>query len=213
VHLLRTADGSLTACNEKYHECYHSLDGAASQARELYLKASGVAADARPRVLELGFGLGVNFFVTMRHVCARGGRLRYLALEREPAPVEALEAVLAGFEGPARDGLLAGWGGNVSLRGECFELELLRADASDWQPPPEWATAIYYDPFSPGVNPDAWSPGIISAFYRATAPGGVLVTYSVAARVRRALAGSGFSVEKIPAAGRKKHWTRARKPR
>ena len=209
---VETADGSLTALSDRYKDHYHSLDGAVSQARELYLRASGAAEHPAPRVLELGFGLGVNFFVTLDNVCQRDAFLEYLALEREPADPEVLAAALNRFSGPVLDRLLAIWGSSLEIRGDCFRLRVLITDALNWQPLQNWASSVYYDPFNPKTNSDAWRPEIISRFYQATAPGGVLVTYSVASAVRKALARAGYKVSKIGARGKKRHWTRAVKP-
>jgi len=209
MRLVETADGSLTALSDRYKDHYHSLDGAVSQARELYLRASGTAEHPAPRVLELGFGLGVNFFTTLNDACQRGAFLEYMALEREPADPDVLAAALDRFAGPVLDRLLASWGGSLEIRGDCFRLRVLITDAINWQPLQNWASAVYYDPFNPKTNPDAWRPEIISRFYQATAPGGVLVTYSVASAVRKALAQAGYKVSKIEARGKKRHWTRA----
>ncbi len=212
MRLVETADGSLTAYDPRYQDHYHSLAGAAMQARELYLYGSGVVADGKPRVIELGFGLGVNFFTTLTDVCSRDGFLEYLAIEKQPVAAELLEAALVEYRGTVLEQVLSAWGGSFTIGGDCFELRLLVTDAADWRPLTDWASAVYYDPFNPKTNPDAWEPRVIRRFFRATAPGGVLVTYSVASRVRKALVEVGYRVGKIAARGEKRNWTRAVKP-
>jgi tRNA U34 5-methylaminomethyl-2-thiouridine-forming methyltransferase MnmC len=59
------------------------------------------------------------------------------------------------------------------------------------------AHAIYLDPFSPEVNPEPWSPAVLTALAGRLAPGGTLVSYSVRGDVRRALAAAGLHVRKV----------------
>ena len=73
--------------------------------------------------------------------------------------------------------------------------------------------AIYLDPFSPDVDPEAWRPEILSALVATLAPGGALATYSVQGAVRRALAATGLDVAKRPGPpGGKREVLLARKP-
>jgi len=213
VELVETADGTLTVYSAAFQDHYHSLSGAAWQARELYLRHGGAGSSPSPKVLELGFGLGVNFFVTLKNALERGVYLRYYALEKDPVPTELLRAVLAPYEGPVLDGLLERWGRSLQMEGEGFCLRVEVAAAEDWQPLEDWAESVYYDLFKPETNSSAWSEEVMRKFFRATAPGGLLVTYSAAGKVRQALERVGYQVSRIPAAGPKRHWTRAQKPR
>ncbi|WP_456409221.1 tRNA (5-methylaminomethyl-2-thiouridine)(34)-methyltransferase MnmD [Oceanithermus sp.] len=209
--LFRTGDGSLSMRHPRHGEGYHPREGARTQAERLYLEASGVTALARPRVLEVGFGLGLNFAVTLARVRERGGWLDYRAVEAEPTPWEVVAEVMGEIL-PELPGLLEPhWGRSAVVVGEGFKLELVLGRAERWVPPAGRADAVYFDPFSPRVNPEVWTPGVFAHMYLALKPGGVLVTYSVAGRVRRGLEQAGFEVERIPAWGRKRHWLRARK--
>lgn len=58
--------------------------------------------------------------------------------------------------------------------------------------------AVYHDAFSPAVSPELWSPSFLARLAAALAPGGRLVTFSVAGAVRRALAATGLEVRKVP---------------
>jgi hypothetical protein len=75
------------------------------------------------------------------------------------------------------------------------------------------ADAVYLDPFSPAVNPDAWTPDVLAALARRLRPGGVLASYTVAGHVRRALAAAGLEVAKVPGpVGGKREVLRAHRP-
>ncbi|WP_457632004.1 tRNA (5-methylaminomethyl-2-thiouridine)(34)-methyltransferase MnmD [Oceanithermus desulfurans] len=207
-----TGDGSLSLRHPVHGEGYHPAAGAAAQAERLYLRASGVHADPRPRVFELGFGLGVNFAVTLRHARRRGAFLDYRAVESEPVPLEVLEAVLRPLDGALFERLAPRWGGSFELVGASFRLRLEVARVQDAVLGAGPVGAVYFDPFSPRANPDVWTPAVYRRMFGLLEPGGVLVTYSVAGRVRRGLAAAGFAVERIPGWGGKRHWLRARRP-
>ena len=106
------------------------------------------------------------------------------ALEQQPELVQALgEAQLAaGRPGDARE-TLPTWEG--------------RADA--------W----FLDGFSPAKNPELWGADLMTEVARHTAPRGTVATYTAAGFVRRGLQAAGFTVERVPGFGRKRHMTRA----
>ncbi|EYB68523.1 hypothetical protein DEIPH_ctg021orf0034 [Deinococcus phoenicis] len=217
--LLLTPDGSRTALNTRYGEAYGSRHGAAAQARHVFVEGTETDRHPAPRVLEVGFGLGVNFRATLAETGSRGAPLEYVAYEFDPAPTGVLRAVGEGGEGsghPAWAALLEGWGQAspsaglplvVQVPGVTLTVhfvDVLRAAL-----PREWATALYLDGFSPARNPEVWTPALAARLAAALAPGGLLATYSAAGHVRRTLAGAGLKVEKRPGPPGKRECLRA----
>lgn len=217
-----TPDGSRTAHSERFGEAYGSRHGAATQARHVFVEGSGTHAHPAPRVLEIGFGLGVNFRATLADAARRGAALDYLAYEFDPAPAEVLRAVSEGGEGaghPLWPALLRVWpaageaaSGRRQVRHGDVTLTVEFADVLGAALPAGWATALYLDGFSPARNPGVWTEGFIARLAGALAPGGVLTTYSAAGRVRRALQAAGLEVERRPGAPGKRECLRARRP-
>jgi len=212
--LILTPDGSRTAWSARFGEAYGSRHGAAAQARHVFVEGSGTHLSAAPRVLEVGFGLGVNFRATLADVARRQVPLAYLAYEFDPAPAEILHAVAEGGEGsehPAWAALLAGWGQAepLTVQGEHVSLTVHFEDVRAACLPTGWATALYLDGFSPAHNPDVWKPELAARLAGALAPGGILATYSAAGHVRRALASAGLRVEKRPGPPGKREHLRA----
>jgi tRNA U34 5-methylaminomethyl-2-thiouridine-forming methyltransferase MnmC len=68
---------------------------------------------------------------------------------------------------------------------------------------------IYFDAFSPEVQPELWTPAIFLKLYNMMKPGGFLLTYCVKGDVVRAMRAAGFSVEKHPGPPGKRHVVRA----
>lgn len=212
--IILTPDGSRTALSARHGEAYGSRHGAAAQARHVFLEGTGTDGHPTPRALEVGFGLGVNFRATLADCTRRGAPLEYLAYEFDPAPVEVLRAVAEGGEGaehPAWAALLAGWGETYPLRVDMGQVRLTVhfENVLTVALPRGWATALYLDGFSPTHNPEVWTPAFVERLAGALAPGGTLATYSAAGHVRRALIGSGLTVEKRPGPPGKRECLRA----
>ena len=206
-----TADGSLTLYSERYAQPFASVRGALSEAREVFLAGSGIeerlAAGEHLRVLEVGFGTGLNFFVTAQ-ACAGHphARLDYTALEHTLLDAETVSQLgydtLVGSELVAAyldwrtelgDSLLPG--SHVFERGS-VRLELLLGDAAA-QPLPA-AEVIYHDAFSPAVNPELWTEAFLGRLAAALTEGGVVVSYCVQGAVRRRLGALGLEIHKRP---------------
>ncbi|WP_291428148.1 tRNA (5-methylaminomethyl-2-thiouridine)(34)-methyltransferase MnmD, partial [Deinococcus sp.] len=215
--IVLTPDGSRTAHNARFGEAYGSRHGAASQARHVFVEGTGTHLHPAPRVLEVGFGLGVNFRATVADAAARGVALAYHAFEFDPAPRALLREVASGAQGaahPVWEALLSVW----PEAGRCPEAGLSPqdlpqelqvqaggvsvtvtfADVLSSPLPGAWASALYLDGFSPSRNPEVWTPEFVARLAHALAPGGVLGTYSAAGHVRRALEAAGLRVERRP---------------
>ncbi|WP_243093857.1 tRNA (5-methylaminomethyl-2-thiouridine)(34)-methyltransferase MnmD [Thermus thalpophilus] len=204
---LLTQDGTPTFYHPGYGEAYHPRQGALLQARRLYLEKTLTHLHPAPRVLEVGFGLGVNFRVALESALARGVRLRYLAVEKAPLPKELLAEIPLPLPRAERvyAEILKAWPEEV-FRGPWGELRLVIGDVREVALPPGYATAVYLDPFSPKANPEAWSVGVLWKIRLALRRGGRLATYSAQGAFRRALAQVGFRVHRVPGVG-KREWT------
>lgn len=214
--IITTPDGSRTAHNERFGEAYGSRHGAAAQAHHVFLNGTETNTHPAPRILEIGFGVGVNYRATLRDTAERGVPLEYVAYEFDPAPAEVLKEVAEGGEGadhPAWLELVQKWPASSTdhlplTAASCIIhfADVLTADLGE-----EWATAIYLDGFSPTRNPEVWTPEFVGRLAKTLAPGGVLATYSAAGHVRRALEAAGLRVERRPGAPGKRECLRAMK--
>lgn len=68
----------------------------------------------------------------------------------------------------------------------------------------------FADGFNPKSNPALWQSELFGLIARCSGPGTTLTSYSVAGTVRRALQEHGFSVDKAPGFGSKRHMLSAR---
>ena len=208
----QTQDGSYTLYSARYRQTYHSTHGAVTESRHVFLEGAGVrerlAAGLPARVLEIGFGTGLNFLLTADVALAHEAPLEYVAAEHDLLPAGILSGLeygrwlhhptlfeklvewRTGLPERPRPGLLA-----CSIR-DTLSLELLVGDACTIELEAGRFDAVYLDAFSPDTNPELWTAPFLQRIARALRPGARLATYSARGLVRRNLATAGFSVEK-----------------
>lgn len=206
------ADG--TPANPRFGDRYRASAGhGLDQAHGVFLRGCGLPAawadQAQWRILETGFGLGLNFLVTWaawRADAKRPQRLHFISCEAWPvsaqdllraAPPDAeLQALAARLAQQAR-GLVPGVH-RLAFEGGRVLLTLLIGDAQAMlraQRPQ--ADSVFLDGFAPRVNPDLWSLHTLKAVARCCRRGTRLATWSAARSVRDALTQCGFALQKV----------------
>lgn len=216
--VIDTADGSHTVRLHEGEESFHSINGAWTESMHVFIEQGfrRVSTSIDPvSVLEVGFGTGLNAFITWLEVRESTRKVHYVGLEPHPVgkPVWAILNYpdFAGDEksyGLFRDMHLAPWGTPVFLDEgfilnkleELVESVVLRQGSFD---------LVYFDAFSFDTAPDIWSEEIFRKMFDALKNGGILVTYAAKGEVRRRLSRAGFEVEKIPGPPGKREMLRA----
>jgi tRNA 5-methylaminomethyl-2-thiouridine biosynthesis bifunctional protein len=208
------ADGTLYS--PRHDDIYHSAAGAFAQAEHVFLKGNALPGRWHGRrifsILEIGFGLGVNFLTTWaqwRADPARCERLHFVSTEKHPfSPTDlrtAHEAIVAdaSIATLARE-LADAWPmlvpGMHRLEFEAgrVTLTLVFGDAVETLPSLSMrADAIYLDGFAPAKNPELWSTQIFRSLTRVAADDATVATYSSAGDVKRGLAQAGFECAKV----------------
>lgn len=201
--------------SDRFGDPYFSLKGGLEETRHVFLSGNGLPGrlKAGVHIAELGFGTGLNLLALQIAWAATGrpGTLHYTSFEAFPMRADDMQAALAAFPEAraAAAPLLAQWAeGRTRLSLPGVEAEILLGDARTTLPAWEGsADAWFLDGFSPARNPEMWGDDILQAVARHTAPGGTFATYTAAGHVRRALAAAGFTVERRPGFGSKRHMT------
>lgn len=86
-HVITTADGSLSVYSERFGASYHSTHGALQETQHVYVQAGLAYVDeteAPLRILDVGFGTGLNFYCTAAFAKTRGLAIDYVGLEAYP---------------------------------------------------------------------------------------------------------------------------------
>ena len=219
MEFLKTADGSLTVRHDALGELYHSDRGAVGEAEHVYIRAGlewafeKRGASKEISVFEAGFGTGLNCWLTYLQACGKSA-VNYHAIELYP--IDLLDVAKFNYTSDLWFGELHNlpWDGRTYRISDYFSLTKYKADllSFDFVPLAGCFDVVYFDAFSPDVQPELWTEDVMVQMYAILKPGGVLVTYSSKGSVKQALRTVGFEVMRLPGALGKRHMVRAVKP-
>ncbi len=216
---IRFVDGA--PFSSLFEDVYKSRHGAFDEARQVFIEGCALSERWRSSfhhtILEVGFGLGVNFLATWQHWQSdpnRCARLFYLAIEKHPLQAVDLSLALGSVGASERHQteLIAQWPvlmaglHRLSFDDGRVNLYLCIGDAQGWlNNLNAIVDSVYLDGFSPSHNPMLWSPPFLSAVARLCRQGACLASYSSAPEVRQALQHSGFEITLKRGFGGKHH--------
>jgi len=214
--IVQTEDGSHTLFVPELNENYHSIHGARQEAEHIFIKeALQFASQLKTHlnVLEIGFGTGLNAYLTLLFAQKHDIHIRYFGIEKYP--IQEKEYSLLNYaenDGQFYSDFLqlhqAAWENEARIH-DSFLLKKEQADFRKMQLPVDFFDVVYFDAFGPDVQADLWSEEVFRIIYQSMKSGGVLTTYSVKGVVRRAMKSVGFKVEKIPGPPGKREMSRA----
>ncbi|MDR1680824.1 MAG: tRNA (5-methylaminomethyl-2-thiouridine)(34)-methyltransferase MnmD [Prevotellaceae bacterium] len=216
--LIITSDGSHTLYVPSLNEHYHSVRGAVQESRHVYI-GSGFRYICKNmlhdslKILEVGFGTGLNALLTLLEAEHAGVEVYYEALEKYPLPMEVVAELNYATASGLPDKRLfmrlhsTAWDQQVCLS-PYFTLHKRLADLLAYEPEMLF-DLIYFDAFAPDVQPDLWTEAVFRKLYECLCPGGTLVTYSSKGAVKIALRQAGFNLWRLSGAGGKRHMLRA----
>lgn len=231
-HIITTADGSKTIQIEDWDEQYHSIHGAIQEANHVYMKhgllfyletkgysrleTSLAEGTERLCILEIGFGTGLNSFLTLLEAEHYPVNIEYVGIEAFPISIEEMQALNYVEELKVSDRAMlfnqlhtSAWEEAVLLTPQ-FTLHKQQKFFKDITAKNQF-DLIYFDAFGARVQPELWTAEIFKIMYDALKPEGVLVTYAAKGSVRRAMLEVGFSIEKLPGPPGKREMLRATK--
>lgn len=199
-----------TPRNPRFDDIYRSCSGGLAQARHVFLQGCGLpqawASQPQWRVLETGFGLGLNFLATWhtwKQDPSRPRMLHFVSVEAWPVAASDLVAGAAPFPDlvPLARQLADQWFGllpgvhRLSFEQGHVLLTLHIRDVEDaLRREPFTADSVFLDGFDPRTNPQMWSLPVLKAVARHCRRGTSVATWSVAGQLRRDLAQCGFQV-------------------
>ncbi len=211
-----TGDGSQTFYLPDWEEHYHSVHGALTESLHVFIQHGFERVATRLnriRILEVGFGTGLNALLSLDAAERRGIHLVYHALE--PFPLSDEE--VAGLNHPA---MVSGEKHGSAFRrmhqlpSGTMETVTTFFEFTRWPHKLEDATfdrdcydLVYHDAFAPQFQPQLWDERAFGKLYRAMRAGGILVTYSARGSVKRALLACGFGLEHPPGPAGKREIT------
>lgn len=215
--LIRTEDGSSSLYVPQLKEHYHSIHGAIQESFHIFIR-EGLSFYNRKdiSVLEAGFGTGLNAYLALIYAEKENCPIRYTSLEKYPlTPSESRQLNYKDsipFEKPELFDYLhtVPWNEPIKIT-SLFTLHKREGDFREADLPSE-ADIVFFDAFSPDVQPYLWTEEVFCRFFEALKPGGILVTYCVKGTVKRALRKCGFLLRKLPGPPGKREILRATRP-
>lgn len=217
-----TADGSSSIRLTDYPECYHSINGAVTESMHIFINYGLIhMLKSQPgfiNIYEAGFGTGLNCLLSVAEFLKHNDlTIYYCATELYPLTSNEVEKL------------------NYRIGTEESESEILtRIHSAPWDVPVEivpqfWLhkklgdikdpylvkgfcksfNLVYYDAFSPNIQPELWSSDIFSSLKECMKPYSTLVTYCCRGDLKRTLKECGFMVERLKGPPGKRHVTRA----
>lgn len=213
--IIKTLDGSTTIHLKEWDECYHSKHGAIQEAKHVFIKNGLSLFEDKPvSILEIGFGTGLNAFITFLESTEKKQQIDYVGVEAYP--VDAKEVLAMNYV--------------TELDALEFENIFEKMHKCEWNKKNEISTdfsltkrkqffdeiddfetfdLIYFDAFGYRVQPELWSTEIFRKMYESLKPNGVLVTYAARGVVKRSMIEVGFTVEKLAGPPGKREMFRA----
>ena len=220
VEFVVTSDGSKTLYHPAIGEHYHSRHGAVQESEHVFLGMGfgHFVAQHHPkavRVLEIGFGTGLNFLLTADDCRTKGIALEYTGVEAYPLPLATLSQTGYGdyvsdslwrtfldrYVASLSEGQAIGDGCTLSIA-PCRVWEFITGKRFD---------VLYFDAFAAVHQPDMWTEETLRHVCAFLKPAGIFVTYAITGHLKRTLKSIGFTVEKVPGAPGKREMLRATK--
>lgn len=215
--ILKTGDGSTTIYLPDWEESYHSKHGAIQEAYHVFIKNGFSLFEGKPiAVLEIGFGTGLNAFITFLEAKKNNQIIDYVGVEAYPiSSDEALQMNYAYELNASSDQSIfnqmheSSWEEKQAISTQ-FTLTKRKQFFQDIDDVNAF-DLIYFDAFGFRVQPELWSNEIFQKMATALKSGGILVTYACRSSIKNAMKEAGLVVEKLPGAPGKREMLRARK--
>ncbi len=179
-----TKDGSTTIHLPELNESYHSKHGAIQEAYHVFIKSGfELFSQESISILEIGFGTGLNAFITFLEAQKNNKTIDYVGVEAYPVALE--EAMQMNYVSEL----------NSSDKNEIFN----EMHECTWEEKHKISQTfcltkrkqffediidencfdlIYFDAFGFTVQPNLWNEIIFAKMYKSLKFGGVLVTYA-----------------------------------
>jgi tRNA U34 5-methylaminomethyl-2-thiouridine-forming methyltransferase MnmC len=213
--IIQTADGSSSLYVPELNEHYHSTHGAIQESMHVFINTGfKQISQSNIKIFEMGYGTGLNFLLSYIH--AQNKKLEYHCIEAYPLEKELVEQLNYTSELNLKEEDLLAFQAfhrieSTVVLNDHFSVIKSNCILKDYMPPTLF-DLIYFDAFSPDIQPELWSVEVFQKMFGMLNPGGILTTYCAKGIVRRAMQSSGFVVERLPGPPGKREILRATKP-
>jgi len=216
IEIILTKDGSHTLKNSELNETYHSIHGAVQESAHVFIKNGlGYKKESGPQeisILEVGFGTGLNAWLTLQHCLSSSIKITYSALEPFPLQEKIWSALNYAPDSVSQELFntihKAEWDQIVSIM-PGFKLNKINKPIQQVILPASQFDIIYFDSFAPEKQPEMWSLPVLKNVSSSLKQGGIFVTYCAKGQVKRDLKSLGLLVDALPGPPGKREMIRA----
>lgn len=218
-HILKpieTEDGSLTLYSERFGATYHSVQGAKEESRHVFIN-NGLLffLDRYPQkalsILEIGFGTGLNAFLTFLEAERLKVNIHYHTVECYPVPMDIVSQLNFIEDHSPDEQAVFG-----KMHGQVWDVEQQLSEHLSFSKHLENIESfhlsqgfdlIYFDAFSPKEQPSLWTEDIFRNMYALLKEKGMLVTYCAQGQMKRNMKAAGFKVKALKGFAAKREMT------
>lgn len=222
IKIITTDDGSHSIFVPELNESYHSFHGAYRESIHVFM-LYGLETwymhnpETYPiRIFEVGFGTGLNAWLTL--VWAEQYKVPVLYHTIEPFPLEKeiysqlnyteVDTSIYHYASYFKRLHAAPWNEGTVIS-EYFNMKKDNTTLEDAVLYP--ADLVFYDAFAPNKQPELWTKEILAKVIDSMNPAALFSTYSAKAQLKRDLQELGLLVETLPGPPGKKEMVRGRK--
>lgn len=213
--LFLTEDGSITLFNESKKEYYHSIHGAVQESNHVFIDAGlGYALKSKKtiNILEIGLGTGLNALLSLiklntvnqnKEVSEILSKINYFAVEPDPLDSEIVNQLnycdflaVPQFFNSFKAIHSAPDCKEISLT-DNFSFTRFLIPFQEYSSVETKFDLVYFDAFSPEVEPLLWTETVFAKLNSMMNPGGAIVTYCSKGIVRRMMQACNFNTERL----------------
>lgn len=220
IKVIETRDGSSSLLIPEMNETYHSTHGAITESEYVFLKMGlQYYCEQHPamkeiRMLEIGFGTGLNAWLTALAVQDSKFKINFTSIEKfplDPVLVDQLNYKEKKESGEAKAIFenihSSDWEDECQIS-DNFALTKVKTDIANINPTAGSFDLIYFDAFAPSKQPEMWSLEVLQKMHDLLASQGIFVTYCAQGQFKRDLKQVGFETEALDGPPGKKEMTR-----
>jgi tRNA U34 5-methylaminomethyl-2-thiouridine-forming methyltransferase MnmC len=217
--IITTEDGSHSVYLPNINESYHSSHGAYKESIHVFFLYGLDAWYARNRgkfpirIFEVGFGTGLNAWLTL--IWAEQNQVPVLYHTIEPYPLEKeiyealnftqLDETLTHFNGYFKRLHQMEWDKGMPIT-DYFNIKKEKTTLQEVQLYP--TDLVFFDAFSPKKQPELWTLEMLEKIENSMNPSAAFVTYCAAGHLKKNLQSLGLSLDEVPGPPGKKEMTR-----
>ena len=211
-----TEDGSHTLFVPELNEHYHSTHGAIQEAMHVYINAGFNYCEKEViHILEIGFGTGLNCFLTLLEAEKQNKQVVYHSIELYPINQDEIKHLNYTKQIPNSDVSIfeklhrVEWNQEVKIT-DNFVLNKLQGDLRGFNFPGKY-DLVYFDAFAPDIQPTLWTEDVFGNIHQYLNSNAILTTYCTKGIVKQALRATGFKVKRLPGPPGKRQMLRTTK--